>query len=858
MANNPPKRSRMNSFGEPTVWSLALVAGILVVVLLLSTMWFQKTSQDTTENAIFDVSKLYLGEMTKQKVNQFQNSLQSQIRQLRVTTSNLQKAYTESQAALQQYIGNMKKMNDFDYFSLIDDKGIAYTEDSTFPAISQFAFLDADLTEPVVSFNQTLGADKLVLVAVPVEGTAMGDGKLVAAVAGLRTEALVQRLALESEADQIFCEIVAGDGVYVVKTHHDHMKNSINLFSALDDAAEFRTGFTLEKFKEDVDQRRAGIVAYKLAGVLHYTYYMPIEGTEWFLKTTIHYNHVSQKVDVIRETLTRNSVIQLVLILTALFIVFGIYVSIRRRNNRLQIEKIQAEENSKAKSTFLSNMSHDIRTPMNAIIGFTNLAIKSGDNTQKIQGYLSKILASSNHLLALINDVLEMSRVESGKIVLEETECNLPEVLHDLNTIILGQIQAKQQDLLMDAVEITNEDVYCDRLRLNQVLLNLLSNAIKFTPSGGKIAVRLEQKAGAPEGYGAYELRVKDTGIGMTPEFAAKIFTPFERERTSTVSGIQGTGLGMAITKSIIDLMNGSIEIITAPNQGTEFVVRVNLRLQETQKEPMQIAQLEGVRALVVDDDFDACDATTRALLKLGMRPEWTMSGREAVLRTKQLASLKDAFGVYVIDWRLPDLGGMEVVRQIREIVGDNVPILIMTAYDWTSIKEDAMAVGVSGFCSKPVFLSELQATLSKAIGQKVVMPKKEPEEAEFDFTGKRILLVEDNELNREIAREILTDIGIAVEEAEDGSVAVNMVRNSVPGYYDLVLMDIQMPVMDGYEASREIRSLENEELASIKIIAMTANAFAEDVEAAKQAGMDGHIAKPIDITTLKQTLAGI
>lgn len=393
---------------------------------------------------------------------------------------------------------------------------------------------------------------------------------------------------------------------------------------------------------------------------------------------------------------------------------------------------------------------------------------------------------------------------------------------------------------------------------MNQVFLNLLGNAIKFTPAGGKISVRIEQKQEAPEGYGAYVIRVRDTGIGMTQEFAQKVFAPFERERTSTVSGIQGTGLGMTITKNIIDLMNGTIEVKTEPDKGTEFIIEVNLKLLETQKDPVRFAQLEGVRALVVDDDFDACDAATRMLVKFGMQSEWTMSGKEAVLRAKQADSMQEAFGVYIIDWRLPDLGGIEVARQIRAAVGQTAPILIMTAYDWTQIETEARAAGVNAFCNKPVFMSDLKAALSRALGQQVAMPDQRDDAIAPDFAGRRILLVEDNELNREIAQAILTDAGFEIEEAEDGSIAVEKVRVSEKGQYDLILMDVQMPQMDGYEATKAIRALNEKELASIPIIAMTANAFEEDRRAAIEAGMNGHLAKPIDTEKLFEVLAEI
>ena len=306
--------------------------------------------------------------------------------------------------------------------------------------------------------------------------------------------------------------------------------------------------------------------------------------------------------------------------------------------NQALSEAVRAAETAnRAKSTFLSNMSHDIRTPMNAIIGFTTLAVSYIDDQKRVRDYLGKILSSSSHLLSLINDILDMSRIESGKIHLEETQVSLADVLHDLKTIISGQIYAKQLDLYMDAMDVTNEDVYCDKTRLNQVLLNLLSNAVKFTPAGGTVSVRLKQFPGAVKGSGLYEIRVKDNGIGMSQEFVKKLFSPFERERTSTVSRTQGTGLGMAITKNIVDMMGGTIEVQTEQDKGTEFIVRLPFRIQAEQHHTEKIAELEGLKALVVDDDFNTCDSVTKMLVRIGMRSEWTLSGKEAVLREDSL-----------------------------------------------------------------------------------------------------------------------------------------------------------------------------------------------------------------------------
>ena len=530
--------------------------------------------------------------------------------------------------------------------------------------------------------------------------------------------------------------------------------------------------------------------------------------------------------------------------------------TVDKKMNQALYEAVRAAETAnRAKSTFLSNMSHDIRTPMNAVIGFTTLAVSNIDNKEKVRDYLGKILSSSNHLLSLINDVLDMSRIESGKIHLEETEVSLSDMLHDLKTIISGHIYAKQLELYMDAMDITDEDVYCDKTRLNQVLLNLLSNAIKFTPAGGTVSVRLKQFPGAKKGSGLYEIRVKDSGIGMSQEFVQKIFSPFERERTSTVSRTQGTGLGMAITKNIVDMMGGTIEVRTEQGKGTEFIVRLPLRIQSEQRSIEKIAELEDLKALVVDDDFNTCDSVTKMLVKVGMRSEWTLSGKEAVLRARQSMELGDAFHAYIIDWRLPDMNGIEVTRQIRSM-GDDTPIIILTAYDWSDIEVEARAAGVNAFCAKPLFMSDIRETLMAAIGQKQtgaedrILPEAGP-----DFRGRCILLVEDNELNREIAEELLKQYGFLVDIAENGAEAVEKVKNSAPGTYDLVLMDIQMPVMNGYEATEQIRALEDPALAKIRILAMTANAFDEDRKQALKCGMDGFLSKPIVMEELIRTL---
>ncbi len=520
----------------------------------------------------------------------------------------------------------------------------------------------------------------------------------------------------------------------------------------------------------------------------------------------------------------------------------------------LESALLQANRASKAKSVFLSNMSHDIRTPMNAIVGFTNLAVTHIDNRELVEEYLKKIMTSGNHLLSLINDVLDMSHIESGKIHLEEKQCSLPDILHGLRNILQADIHAKQLELQIDTVDVLDEDIYCDKLRLNQVLLNLLSNSVKYTGAGGIVSMRITEKAGAPKGYANYEFLIKDTGIGMSQEFVEHIFEPFEREKNTTLSGVQGTGLGMAITKNIVDMMNGSIKVKSEQGVGTEFTVSFTFRLYSDMKEPQHIPELKNCRALVVDDDFNTCDSVSYMLGQLGMRAEWTLSGKEAVLRTHQAVMRGDDYFVYIVDWLMPDMNGVEVARRIRQETGGNVPVIVLTAYDWSDIEEEARDAGVTAFCSKPLFLSELRNCLCSVIKQEESDNKNVAKKAEEHHTG-RILLVEDNDMNQEIAAAILEGSGFTTQIAGNGQIAVDMLKKSEPGYYQLVLMDVQMPVMNGYEATKEIRKLENKDLASIPIIAMTANAFEEDRQEALKCGMNGHIAKPIDIKKLFDTL---
>ncbi len=515
-----------------------------------------------------------------------------------------------------------------------------------------------------------------------------------------------------------------------------------------------------------------------------------------------------------------------------------------------------AEHANRAKTAFLNNMSHDIRTPMNAIVGFTALAASHINNKEQVQDYLGKISVSSQHLLSLINDVLDMSRIESGKFSIDESDAHLPDIIHDLRTIIHSNVTAKQLELFIDTQDVVHEDIITDRLRMNQILLNILSNAIKFTPNGGIISFRVIEKPSASPDKALFEFRIKDNGIGMSEEFQKTIFEAFTREKSSTVSGIQGTGLGMAITKNIVDMMGGTITVWSRTGCGSEFVVDLPCRISTTGVKPEPVPELQGLRALVADDDTHTCLSVCAMLREIGMRPDWTNYGKEAVIRAKDALDNADEFQVYIIDWMMPDLNGIETVRRIRKEIGTSAPIIILTAYDWLDIEDEARQAGVTAFCSKPLFMSELKSVLSRPFGnsdETQTETKTAP-----DFSRNSILLAEDNEMNQMIATTILEESGFSIDIARDGLEAVEKMAYHPAGYYDVILMDVQMPRMNGYEAAKRIRSLEDPGKANIPIIAVTANAFEEDRKIALESGMNGHLAKPYDVAEMLRTLAQI
>ncbi len=509
-----------------------------------------------------------------------------------------------------------------------------------------------------------------------------------------------------------------------------------------------------------------------------------------------------------------------------------------------------------AKSDFLSNMSHDIRTPMNAIIGMTAIAATNLDDRERVSDCLNKISISSKHLLGLINEILDMSKIESGKMDLRQEEFSLADLIDNLITMSKTQAEEKQHELSISTWGIVHEKVVGDAQRLLQALMNLMSNAIKYTPDGGRIQVNISEKRTNRPKIGCYEFIFEDNGIGMEEEYLEHLFEPFSRADDSRVRKMQGTGLGMPITKNIIQMMNGSIQVESSLGKGTKFTVTVFMKLQDAVSE-VSYQELVDLPILVVDDEEIACEATCEILRQLGMKGEWVLSGREAVERAVARHNAQDDFFALILDWKMPEMDGVATAREIRRQIGEDIPIIILSAYDWSDIEAEAREAGVNAFICKPLFKSRVVQTFRCLLGHEEEQKRTATldEFSEDEFAGKHALLAEDNEINAEIASEIFGMMGLEVDWVQNGKEAVDTVAAAEAGSYDVIFMDIQMPVMNGYEATKAIRALPGEYAKDVPIIAMTANAFAEDVQAAHNAGMNEHITKPLDLEQLMQAL---
>lgn len=656
-------------------------------------------------------------------------------------------------------------------------------------------------------------------------------------VAMLDTQQLEAALDADSFGGMGYSCIIDREGELVVyKKSMDYS----NFFKVLDNVS-FTEGCDAAAIKADIKARKEGLASYSNFNTEQYAYYSPLEMNDWMVVSIVGKEAVTGKTDALVSELLALSVGALV-IMIILVVTAGVLMSVSETRQKA----------NEAKSAFLANMSHDIRTPMNAIIGMTAIAYGHLDNTDQVRQCLEKISFSSKHLLGLINDVLDMSKIESGKMTLNMGPLLLPELMEGVVNIIQPSLKAKHQHFSIRLHNVKHEKLNGDALRLNQVFINILSNAVKFTPDGGSISVDVEELESRRLCKAFYRFTFEDTGIGMKPEFLKEIFTAFIREKDSKLDKIEGSGLGMAITKKILDVMEGSIHVESKEGEGSVFVVELYLEMDDSRDDDLDLPPLH---ILVVDNDEILCQSAVAMLKELGAEAEWVNSGEEAVIKLRGTIRSGEEYQAVIVDWKMPGMDGMQTARSIRTLLGLDIPILVVSAYDWDDIREVAVAAGVNGFIPKPLFKSTLYHGLQRYVCGGEMSTGEKPVENEYDFTGYTFLLVEDNELNKEIAVELLTSKGAMMEWACNGEEGVKTFEASSPGYYSLILMDIQMPIMNGYTATKIIRSMNREDASKVPIFAMTADAFAEDIEMAKKAGMNTHLAKPLDVPAIMREI---
>lgn len=869
-----------------------LVTELLVMLVLCMGVFSAVTlyALSRSDETIDGVSGAFMEQMSAQLRLNFSSELGLYRSELESARLAVAAANIESGSDARTVFAEQAASYSFSYAALYSTSGTA--DVLMGPAVElddQGAFTAKVLAgEDAVTSGTAEDGTELLVFAVPVERRMLwGETSAMLAV-GVPLADVVDALSLDVSTTQVYTHIVRVDGSFVLNSGTTDATSYLQLLRDNEGLEGVRYDITADELARTLDEGGSAFYVANVNGERYASYLAPLDGTDWFIVSVLPYRVLHDPIDSLVWGLVAAALVGCVVIAGALAFVFVRYLRLAR-SQMLELDaarrtaddarrtadaaREQADAANRAKSEFLSNMSHDIRTPMNAIVGMTAIARAHADNPATVSDSLKKIELSAKHLLGLINDVLDMSKIESGRLALNVAPVSLPDIVENIVGIMQPQVHAKRQDFDVVVRGIRCEDVLADATRLNQVLLNLLSNAHKFTPVGGRISLTVEQigdgvgagTAGAPADGAAAgaaacpapapgrvrtRFTVRDTGIGMSPAFKEKIFDSFEREDTARVRKIEGTGLGMAITKRIVDEMGGDIAVESEQGVGTTFTVTVDLECAGAQ-EPMA---LPAWRLLVVDDDRDLCESAAETLEDLGAHAEWVQGGEEAVELVEERSRGAEGFRAVLIDWQMTGMDGIACARAIRARVGSSTPILLISAYDWTEIESEARAAGIDGFVAKPLFRSTLYRALSAvADGPSASSEVSAPE---TDLAGRRVLLAEDNELNWEVARELLGALGLELTWAENGREAVDAFASSEPGTFDAVLMDIRMPEMDGYQATRAIRALPRPDAATVPVIAMTADAFSEDIERARDAGMDAHVAKPIDLRELVRTLA--
>ena len=843
------------------IFSIIGVSVLIVGLFALLSAYMSKKSSETIE----EVGKLYMNGMNEQIVLHYETIIGLRLSQV---SAMAETAFTdtEDREGLLRDLEYSAAARGFSCLALCAADGeleMIYGDVSE--VLDQEHFLRSmSLGEQRIAVGRGAQGDGVVLMGAPFV-CEMADGKeSISLVGGFSTEYMKSVLFLDEEEALVDSYIIREDGTYVLRSnemaHKSYFESVYELFGSQEKAVAEQYVNELQAAMERGEDFSAVLSG---EGSRFHLYCVNLPYSEWYLVTVLPFDSLDILIREMGQDWTHMVYVVCGIVMVALLLVFAHSLQIARKQmaalkaaseeaNRersaAEAARRDAEHANKAKSEFLSNMSHDIRTPMNAIVGMTTIAIANMGNMEQVQNCLRKIALSSKHLLGLINDVLDMSKIESGKMTLNVDQVSLREVMDSIVSIVQPQVKAKKQAFHIFINDISAENVCCDSVRLNQVMINILGNAVKFTPEEGAITVSLyEEDSPKGEDYIRTHLIVKDNGIGMSEEYQKKIFDSFSREDTTRVQKTEGTGLGMAITKYIVDAMEGTIRVRSALGEGSEFHVVLDLLKAVVQEADMV---LPDWKMLVVDDDEQLCESVVASLKSIGVTPDWCLNAETAIRKVEERHNRHDDYQIILLDWKLPDRDGIATAREIRRLYGNDIPILLISAYDWSEVEDEAKEAGVTGFIAKPLFRSTLFYGLQPYVGD--VSAGKEIEESsaadKVVLEGRRILLAEDNEINWEIASELLSALGLELEWAENGKICLEKFSQSPLYYYDAILMDVQMPVMNGYEATAAIRALDRKDAASLPIVAMTADAFAEDVKKCMDSGMNAHVAKPIDV----------
>ena len=873
--------------------AIMIIGGIIVaLILVLGTILTGHSAKKSTDAAVHSVSTLYLDELTDRRKQVVDNNLQSKIDTINTAVNLMTKDDLQDEGHLQAYQTRMKALFHLDKFAFVDKKGTIYTALGKRTNISDYSFDYKNLKEPEISVLNKTAKDKKAVIAVPIEPLSFEEETLTICFMEIDMEELLTGVSVEAQnADTTFCNIYTSDGYALSNMVLGGLAVEDNLLEALKHA-KFDEGVSYDQVVADFTAGKAREVSFTYKDTLETIDYAPIEGTDWMLTYLVRESVISDQIGSISQSMVRNSIIQLALTILVLLAVFGFIYAQARSNAKLELEtetaqaevrgkqeeleqrialqkKLEeqsqalsealaaAEEANKAKTAFLSNMSHEIRTPMNAIIGLDNIALNDPTISESTRDNLEKIGASAEHLLNLINDILDMSRIESGRFMIKNEEFSFSDLLKAINTMFSSQCSDNGLDYQCHIHGEVDDYYIGDNMKLRQVLINILSNAVKFTPEGGKISLDVQRTAQMND-LTTLRFRIADTGIGMSEDFLPHIFDTFTQEDSSATNKYGSSGLGLAITKNIVELMNGDIEVESEKGKGTVFTVTVTL--MDSQRKDIDDTEVEvrpeEMTVLIVDDEPVACEHAKVVLEKAGISAEIAGSGAEAIEMTRLRHARMEPYNLILVDWKMPDMDGVETTRRIREIIGHESAIIILTAYNWDDILEEAVQAGVDSFIPKPLFAAAVIEAFQTAMKHKGVKEKKEANKA--DLAGRKILLAEDVQVNAEIMMMVLQMREMEADLAVNGRIAVEKFAEHEPGYYDAILMDMRMPEMDGLEATQTIRAMDRPDAKSIPIIALTANAFDEDVQRSMQSGLNAHLSKPVQPDTLYETLENL